>query len=67
MSSTVPQERFPQLVSWMYPLIGDDDRENMTRIWQMVLPPQVFGKLKPLMKQAVGDGWAELTRRIPGL
>ena len=26
----------------MFPLMGDDDRENMTRIWQMVMPPEVF-------------------------
>jgi len=67
MTSTVPPERFPELASWMFPLIGDDDRENMTRIWQMVMPAEVFGKIKLLIKQAVGDGWAELTRRIPGL
>jgi hypothetical protein len=67
MASTVPQERFPEVVTWMFPLIGDDDRENMTRIWQMVLPAPAFGGLLPLIKQATGDGWAELIRRIPGL
>ena len=67
MASTVPQERFPEVVSWMLPLIGDDDRENMTRIWQMVLPPEAFAGLKPLIQKAAGDGWAELSRRIPGL
>src|SRR6266481_3232428 len=34
MASTVPQDRFPELVAWMFPLLGHDDRENMTRIWQ---------------------------------
>jgi hypothetical protein len=67
MSSTVPQERFPEVVTWIVPLIGDDDRENMTRIWQMVLPAEMFEKVKALIKQAAGDGWTELTRRIPGL
>jgi hypothetical protein len=67
MSSTVPQERFPEVVTWLVPLIGDDDRENMTRIWQMVLPAEMFEKVKALIKQAAGDGWTELTRRIPGL
>ena len=38
MSSTVPQARFPEVIAWMFPLIGNDDRENMTRIWQMVMP-----------------------------
>jgi hypothetical protein len=67
MSSTVPQERFPEVIAWMYPLIGDDDRENMTRIWQMVMPPPVFAGAKQLIQGAIGDGWAELTRRIPSL
>ena len=67
MSSTVPQDRFPEVVAWLYPLLADDDRENMTRIWQMVLPPPVFGGVKQLIQQAIPDGWAELTRRIPTL
>ena len=53
--------------SWMYPLLGDDDRENMTRVWQMVMPPQVFGGAIQLVHRAIGDDFAELTRRIPGL
>jgi len=67
MSSTVPPERFPELVAWIFPLMGDDDRENMTRIWQAVMPPPRFAGVKPLIQKAVGDGWAELTRRIPTL
>jgi hypothetical protein len=67
MSSTVPQERFPEVIAWMFPLLGDDDRENMTRIWQMVMPPPVFAQVKLLIQEATGDGWAELVRRIPSL
>jgi hypothetical protein len=67
MSSTVPKERFPEVVAWMYPLIGNDDRENMTRIWQMVLPAPAFAGVKELIKKSVGSDWAELTRRIPTL
>jgi hypothetical protein len=67
MSSTVPQDRFPEVIAWMFPLLGDDDRENMTRIWQMVMPPPVFENVKPLIHKAIGNDWAELTRRIPTL
>ena len=67
MSSTVPQERFPEVIAWMFPLLGDDDRENMTRIWQMVMPPPVFAGVKPLIQKAIPDGWPELARRIPEL
>jgi hemerythrin-like domain-containing protein len=67
MSSTVPQDRFPEVIAWMFPLMGNTDRENMTRIWQMVMPPPVFAHIKQLIHQAIGDDWAELARRIPGL
>jgi hypothetical protein len=67
MSSTVPQARFPEVIAWMFPLLGNDDRENMTRIWQMVMPPPVFAGVKQLIHKAIGDDWAELTRRIPTL
>ena len=67
MSRTVPPERFPELVAWLFPLIGHDDRENMTRIWQMVMPAPAFAGVKGLIKKAVGSDWAELARRIPTL
>jgi hypothetical protein len=67
MSSTVPQDRFPEVIAWMFPLMGDTDRENMTRIWQMVMPAPVFAGVKQLIKGAIGNDWAELTRRIPEL
>jgi hypothetical protein len=67
MASTVPQERFPELVAWMFPLLDHDDRENMTRIWQMLMPPEAFAGVKQLIQQAVGNDWAELASRIPTL
>ena len=67
MSSTVPQERFPVVVAWLFPLMVNNDRENMTRIWQMVMPPPIFAQVKQLIQKAIGNDWAELTRRIPTL
>jgi len=67
MSGTIPRERFPEVIAWMFPLIGHDDRENMTRIWQMVMPPPVFEGVKGFIKNSIGSDWAELSRRIPGL
>ena len=67
MSGAVPQERFPEVIAWEYPLIGPDDRENMTRILQAVMPPPVFAGISQVIRKAVGDGWAELVRRIPTL
>ena len=67
MSGTVPRERFPEVIRWMFPLIGNDDRENMTRIWQKVMPEEAFTGVKGVIKTTIGGEWAELTQRIPGL
>jgi Hemerythrin HHE cation binding domain len=67
MSGAIPPERFPEVIAWLFPLIGQDDRENMTRIWQMVMPPPVFAGVKEQIRTAVGSDWAELVRRIPAL
>jgi hypothetical protein len=31
MSSTAPQDRFPEVIAWTFPLIGGDDREKWAR------------------------------------
>jgi hypothetical protein len=67
MAGEVPSDRFPELVAWMYPLLGHDDRENMTRIWQHVMPADAFTGAIELVHQAIGDEFAELARRIPDL
>ena len=67
MSSIIPQDRFPDVIAWMFPLIGHDDRENMIRIWQMVMPAPAFSRVKQLIQEAIGNDWAELARRIPEL
>lgn len=67
MASRVPQDRFPELVAWMFPLLCNDDRENMTRIWQMVMPADAFAGALRLVEGAIGDEFVELTRRIPEL
>jgi len=55
------------MVGWLFPLIGNDDRETMTRIWQMVMPVPAFAGVKELIRKSVGSEWAELVRRIPTL
>jgi hypothetical protein len=67
MSQKVPLERFPEVVRWLYPLIGPADRENMTRIWRQALPPPAFAGAVQLIKAVIGNDWAELVRRIPDL
>ena len=67
MSSTMPGSRVPEFTAWIYPLLGDDDRENFTRALMMLMPLEVFAPSIPLIRQATGDGFAELTRRVPEL
>jgi hypothetical protein len=67
MASSVPQDRFPELVAWMFPLMGNDDRENMTRIWQNVMPRDAFEGAIQLVRRAIGPEFTELARRIPTL
>lgn len=47
--------------------MGNDDRENMIRIMQIVIPASSFSGAKELIKKAVGSDWTELMRRIPTL
>lgn len=67
MAQEVPADRLPEFVSWMFPLMGVQDRENMTRVWQMLMPPEAFSGAVRLIELAIGDDFAELRRRIPEL
>ena len=67
MSGSVPPERFPEAAAWVFPLLGIDDRENLTRVFQMLMPPDVFAGVTQLIRKVLADDWVELAQRIPGL
>jgi hypothetical protein len=67
MGKTVPPDKYPTAVQWLFPLLGLEDRVAVTKVWMTVLPPQVFNGLKVLIKKAIADNWVELTQRIPEL
>jgi hypothetical protein len=67
LAQHIPQERFPEVVGWIYPLLGPNDQENLTRIWQQALPAPAFAEATKLIKAALRDDWTELTLRIPEL
>jgi hemerythrin-like domain-containing protein len=67
VAGSVPRARFADAVAWLYPLLSDSDRENTTRVMQALQPPPVFAQTAQLIRTAIGDGWTELTRRIPAL
>ena len=39
----------------------------MTRIWQMVMPADAFTGAVQVVRQAIGDDFDELARRIPNV
>jgi hypothetical protein len=67
MAGHVPMERVPDMVAWVFPLLGHEDTGSLIRVWQMLMPAEAFAGVKPLLQQAVGKGWAVLVREIPGL
>jgi hemerythrin-like domain-containing protein len=67
MSSQMPSSRIPDFTAWIYPLLGDDDRENFTRALAMLMPWEDFASGIPQIRAATGDDFAELERRMPEL
>ncbi len=65
MAKSVPQDRFPTVIQWLFPLLDLEDQVVTTKVWITLMPPQVFNNLKPLIKNAVAENWVEITRRIP--
>jgi iron-sulfur cluster repair protein YtfE (RIC family) len=67
MSKKMPLERFPAMVQWLLPLLDFDDRVVVTEGWLKLMPPQVFARLKPLIRKNMAEDWVKLIRRIPDL
>lgn len=67
MSSSMPASRIPEFTNWIYPLLDDDDRESFTRSLMMLMPWDAFAPSIPLVREATGEGFRELSRRIPEL
>ena len=67
ISKKVPPSRFPEVVGWLFPLIGLDDRENMIRILKQSLPPPMFEMATKLVREAIGPDWPALAGRVPEL
>ena len=67
MGKTLPPEKYPAAIQWLFPLLNLEDRVAATKVWMDEMPPQVFDNLKLLIKKAVAENWVELTKRIPEL
>lgn len=67
MSRSVPPEKAPSLVDWLFPLLDLEEQAVMTGVWKVLMPPEVFEKYKLLIRKAVAGDWDDLVRRSPGL
>lgn len=67
MSSKIPPDRFPAAIAWLFPLLNLNDRVTVTMGWMTFMPPPIFANIKPLIKNAVAEGWDMLAQRIPEL
>jgi hypothetical protein len=67
MSNKIPPERFPAAISWLMPLLDLNDQITVTKGWMTLMPPQIFANVKPLIKNAVPQGWELIVQRIPEL
>ena len=48
----IPRDRFPEVIAWVFPLLGSTDRRNLTEVFQMLMPPEVFAGVEPLIAKA---------------
>jgi hypothetical protein len=64
MGREAPRERFPEIVAWMYPMMGLEDRVSMTLEWKRGMPAPAFDGAVQLIRQAIGDDWAALSPRV---
>ena len=67
MSRSVPSDRFPTLIQWLFPLLGLDDQIVVVKGWMNLMPPQVFTNIRPLIEKAVAGNWIKLTAQVPEL
>jgi hypothetical protein len=67
MGSDAPTERFPEIVAWMFPLMGTEDRVSMALAWKAGMPAPAFAGTSQLIKKAIGEGWAEMIGVWPDL
>ena len=67
MSRSVPPDKFPTMIQWLFPLLDLGDQGAVARGWMTLMPPQVFAGIKPSIEKAVGGNWVKLTGLVPEL
>jgi zinc finger-like protein len=64
IANMVPRERFPEVIGWIFPLLGRTDRENLVQVFRMQMPPEVFQGVQGLIQKTLGDEWPALAAAV---
>ena len=64
VSGMVPRERFPEVVAWIFPLLGPVDQQNLVEVFRMLMPEEVFTGVAGLVRSAMGADWPALAARL---
>ena len=59
LASGVPDGRFGDFIAWLFPLLGDQDRENVLTYWRSAMPPDVFPGVHQLAEAAIAGASPE--------
>ena len=54
VSKSVPPDKFPTMIQWLFPLLDLRDQVVVAKGWMGLMPPQVFAGIRPLIEKAVG-------------
>jgi iron-sulfur cluster repair protein YtfE (RIC family) len=67
LAKSVPPDKFPTLIQWLFPLLDLEDQVFVARGWVKVLPPQTLAGIRPLMQKAIAGNWVKLSQLVPEL
>ena len=67
LAKSVPNDRFPTLIQWLFPLLNLEDQVFVARGWVKVLPPQALPRIRLLIQRAVAGNWVKLIQLVPEL
>jgi hemerythrin superfamily protein len=67
MAKSVPPEKFPTMIQWLFPLLDLTDQVLVAKGWMKIMPAQTFARIKPLIKKAVAGNWVNLTQIVTEL
>jgi iron-sulfur cluster repair protein YtfE (RIC family) len=67
LAKSVPPDRFPIMIQWLFPLLDLEDQVFVARGWAKVLPAQVLAGMRHLIQKAIAGNWIKVTELVPEL